>query len=339
MKRRERFWILVAVLAVVGLIIALVSTGGEKTVTKTKTEPAAPPPIPSVIAVDNADKDATPDNPVTLDRPARQVAQSYVEDPKDLKGDLRGEDQGPVAKLEPPYASDSIDGCRTRFFTTNWSARGVSQSRVIVFWLHYTGGPDKPHSRADVDGLTAFGNTPSARVSWHFNMDKDGNCDYNVPLRYKAWTEANANPTGVSIEVAGVGSPPYLRKGGIKKLRSIILQVHKAYPRVKLALGGIRNCTPTKGGMLTHWMGGPCSGGHTDIKPFHITAVIKQLIAAGCDTRCKHVKAVRAHHASVHAKIKKHGCRPVHPRHEPCKTYVRINLQIHAQAKREKIKL
>lgn len=267
-----------------GLVIAFVSTvnivisfsgDGARPKVEIRTKPK--PVIPAVIAVDNADQNAKPDDPVRLDKTAREVAADYTVHKYDLHGDLTGTIVGPVAKLEPPFAADSVPGCRTRFLTTNWSARTVPQSRVVLFWLHYSGGPDLPGTRSEVDGLTAFGNTPSARVSWHFNMDKDGNCDYNVPLRYKAWTEANANSTGISIEVAGVGSGEYLRPGGVKELRRIIAEVHKAYPAITIKLGAVSNCSPTSPGIVTHWMGGPCSGGHTDIKPQNIQDVIKVL--------------------------------------------------------------
>lgn len=293
-----------------------ISVGGPKTL------------VPADTAVDGPDADAKTDDPVQLDKPARQVAQGFATNARDLRGALRGPDSGPVAKLLPPFASDSIPGCRTRFLGTNWSYRSGGAT-PHGFWLHYSGGPDMPGTRAEVDGLTAFGNSPSAGVSWHLNMDKDGNCDYNVPLRYKAWTEAGANSTGISIEVAGTGSPPYLRAGGVRELRRIYDVIHRRYG-IPLQLGAVADCRITRPGILTHWMGGPCSGGHTDIRPLDVRKVIGQLQAAGCNAACR----VRRDHASVHKAIRDHRCAPeARSRSVNCKALYARNHALHAQAR------
>lgn len=270
---------IVAVLAGVGVTVVVVDNGGDHGPTRPRGSVSIH--IGPTTKVDNADQDAKPNDVVELSKPAQAVAKDFVADRADLRGPLRGPGGGPVAKLLPPFAADEIPGCRTRFLRTNWSQRSVPPSGVLLFWLHYTGGPDIPGSRADVDGLTAFGNQPSAGVSWHLNVDKDGECDYNVPLRYKAWTEAGANSSGISVEVAGTGSAPYLRAGGVRQLRRILDVVHRRYPRITIRLGGVSNCRPTSPGIVTHYMGGPCSGGHTDIHPLSLTSVIAQLRAVG----------------------------------------------------------
>jgi hypothetical protein len=289
-------WVLAALIAA-GAVVTFVDDVG----------PGPNPPrhrtvtihIGKTIAVDNADADAKANDVVELSPPAQAIANDFVEDPADLHGALRGPDSGPIAKLLPPFASDEIPGCRTRFLKTNWSYRSVPQSGVVLFWVHFAGDNDRPGTRAEVDGLTAYGNQASAGVSWHFNMDKDGNCDYNVPLRSKAWTESGANSTGISIEVHGHGDAPYVRAGGVKQLRRILDAVHKRYPKIRVVLGGVSNCRPTKGGIVTHWMGGACSGGHTDIKPLDLVAVVRQLQAAGKPARTKHDVWV-AHRRQVH---------------------------------------
>lgn len=237
------------------------------------------------IHIDGPDRDAKPDDVVVLSPRAVEVKRDLVAAPGDLVADkpdappLAGAGQQIDEGVIPaPFAADEIEGCRTRFLSTNFSARGVDPSRVVLFELHYTAGADIPNSRAEVDGLTAFGDRASSRVSWHFNMDKDGNCDYNVPLRLKAWTIAGLNPYTINIEVAGRGEAPYLRPAGYRKLALIIRQVRKAYPGIKLALGATDgNCHPTRGGIDSHYRGGPCSGGHTDIKPRDLAAVIATL--------------------------------------------------------------
>lgn len=297
-----------AALGVIGI-----HTGERGTDTVTVPEPIAA--VPQAVAVDTTG-DADPDKIVELDQEAREVAADLVEsDDHDLAiedgADLRGDDEsGPVAVPRPPLAADSIDGCRTRFLTTNWSYRTVSQSEVKWFPLHYTAGRDIPGSRSDVDGLTSYGNNPSARVSWHFNMDKDGNCDYNVPLRYKAWTFGDANSRSINVEVAGSGEAPYLRPAGYRKLRSIIRQVRKAYPQIRVRVGSVSGCTSGRSGIVTHWQGGACSGGHTDIRPHDLGEVVSKLRVSGeVRKQRKIVRARKAKHRKVHERYERRGCR------------------------------
>jgi hypothetical protein len=206
---------------------------------------------------------------------------------------------------------------------------------VILFELHYTAGPDIPNSRADVDGLTAFGNQASSRVSWHFNMDKDGNCDYNVPLRSKAWTIANLNSYTINIEVAGRGEAPYLRPAGYRKLAMIIHQVRQAYPGIKLQLGQTDgHCHPTRGGIDSHYRGGPCSGGHTDIKPHDLNAVIARIVAATkklYPAQSALAKAKRSHRilvAKIHKRCRGRGV----DHHSPaCRALFKRNAQLRAR--------
>lgn len=241
------------------------------------------PAIPETVPVDTADPDNKPDTNLKLTEQAENVAQEYVNNPKDLASTgavpLSGTGVQKQVGHEPfPLASDELQPCRKRTLPTNFSARGVPLSRVRGFYLHYTAGPDIPNSRADVDGLTAYGSRASSRVSWHINMDKDGNCDYNVPFSLKAWTIANLNPVTINIEVAGRGEPPYLRPGGYRALALIYKQIHAAYPQIPLTLATTDGrCNIIKAGIGTHWQGGPCSGGHSDIKPLAITAVIAEL--------------------------------------------------------------
>lgn len=299
-----------AAAALVALVLALttlVDNGPDHPPAK---PPAPAPKIGDTTKVDNADADAKPNDVVELTPKAQDVAEELVKHPGDLKPDkpnaapLKGTGKQIAPNVIPaPLAADEIAGCRTRFLKVNFSSRGVTPDKVVLFELHYTAGPDIPNSRADVDGLTAFGNQASSRVSWHFNMDKDGNCDYNVPLRLKSWTIANLNPYTINIEVAGKGEAPYLRPAGYRKLASIIRQVRQAYPGIKLRLGASDgHCHPTLGGIDSHYRGGPCSGGHSDIKPLDLASVINTIRRysrppgppASVVTDCRHVARWRA---------------------------------------------
>lgn len=276
-------WVFAFIMTI--LVLILLTQPDHRTPEKIVTGDRSPS-IGETTAVDTADPDSKPDTDLQLTERAENVAQGFVNNPKDLSNagpiPLSGTGvQKNVGVVPFPQAADELFPCRTRFLKTNFSTRSVPLSKVIIFELHYTAGSDIPNSRSDVDGLTAFGNRASSRVSWHVNMDKDGNCDYNVPLRLKAWTIANLNSYTINIEVAGRGESPYLRPAGYRALAKVIEQVHAAYPGITLRMGATDgNCHPTRGGIDTHWRGGPCSGGHSDIKPQDLANVIAQIKAA-----------------------------------------------------------
>lgn len=270
--------------------------------------------VSDTTVVDGADADAKRDDVIPVGPEAQEVVAELAVEEQDLAGDLVGDEPvGPVAELKAPFAAEEIPGCRTAFLNTNWSYRTVPQSMVIWYVPHYTAGRDIPNSRADVTGLTAYGNNPAARVSWNINMDKDGNCDYNVPLRYKSWAFGNANSRAINMEVHGSGEAPYLRAGGYKQLARIWKYVHSAYPQIKLKIGSVNNCGPGTAGWVTHWMGGSCSGGHTDIRPLSLPEVVDKVRAAlaslNCDAKCKQIKRVRKRHKATHAAYQKNDCR------------------------------
>ena len=288
------------VAAIVAALLALAGVG--VTVELVDDDRPDQPRTRSVtIRVDGPDRDTKRDDKLVVTPPAQGVAEAYEDRPRDLDEDQpgaaplagTGEQEG-IGAIPAPLGADEIDGCRTRFLQTNFSQRSFGQDAVIWFGLHFTGGRDIPNSRADVDGLTAYGNRSTSRVSWHLNLDKDGNCDYNVPLRLKAWTLGNANSRSINIEVHGSGEPPYLRPAGFRKLAQIVRQVRRSYPKIKLQVGSIVNCSSGRPGIVTHWQGGPCSGGHTDVKPHSIVMIVRRLRAEfGPPSRavvdCRHV--------------------------------------------------
>jgi hypothetical protein len=68
---------------------------------------------------------------------------------------------------------------------------------------------------------------------------------------------------------------------------------------IPLSLGATDgNCNVTRRGIITHWMGGPCSGGHVDIRPYSITGVIGQIrrlqVSSLDRLRCSRLNAWRA---------------------------------------------
>lgn len=344
--------ILAAVLAA-GVTIAV--TSGDEGTTLTIKIPKVPvvsvqaQAPPEVIAVDGPDKDAKPDDPVVLSDEAQDFATTVSEKPRDLEPEgLRGPDNTAVAELQPPFASDTLPGCETRTFTTNWSQRTAPIKAIA---LHYTAGADIPNSRAEVTGLTAFGNNPASAVSWAANLDKDGNCDYNVPLRYKAWTIGGLNSQTINFEVAGRGDAPYMRPEGYKEMARIYLEIKRRYG-IPLRLGAVDgNCNVTRTGFITHWMGGPCSGGHVDIKPLDLAAVLREIAkyvrVLECDAACKKAKRatqLRAKHQRTHERFRKNECSTGGKDGKPkvggyCQRLRNRNKAVHAAARREGISL
>lgn len=243
----------------------------------TATVSPAPTPAPSVVAVDGADVDTRPDDELRLSPPAQDVLEQATETPErfDLGGGLRGSDKTPAGVHTGPLAAQEWPGCKTAFHKS-FSHRTAA---IKAIGLHYTGGLNKP-GFADLDGLTAYSANRQYEVSWHFGIDREGNCVYNVPIKYKAWTIGNLNSETINFEIVGNGrEPDYAGTAGMRKLAQIVQRIHRLYPGIPIKLGAVSSCKVTRPGIITHWMGGACSGGHVDIKPYDLAAVIRKLQA------------------------------------------------------------
>jgi hypothetical protein len=161
------------------------------------------------IKVDGPDRDTKRDDPLVLTPPAQKVAKAPGED---LLESQRGPDPTPASVIHGPLASQEWPGCRVAF-VKSFSQR---TSPIKAIALHFTAGPNIAGSRADLNGLTAFSNNIRNQVSWHFGIDRDGNCDYNVPITQKAWTISGLNSATVNIEVVGI--KPYEIKTVIARI-------------------------------------------------------------------------------------------------------------------------
>lgn len=261
-------------------------------------EPTAAPP--AATKVDGADRDRKRDDRLKLTPEAERVVESQEAleraggaDPTatpergtrkagphpdvvpDTTKELRGKDRQPAGVIPEGGGAQGFPGCATRF-VGSYSQRGGATIKAIV--LHYTAGPNLP-GLADMNGLTAYSNRN--QVSWHFLIDREGHCYYSVPLAAKAWTVGNLNPETVNIEVVGRGNEPgYAGEAGMAKLSQVVRELGRR-SQIPIALGAVSNCRVTRRGIVTHWMGGGCSGGHHDIKPYSITGVIGQIKAGG----------------------------------------------------------
>lgn len=172
--------------------------------------------------------------------------------------------QGDAPELAFPQAAPSQRGCLTRT-VRNMSSRGGVRPRVIV--LHYTVGPNRV-GLSDMDATTTLANSPAAAVSWHFLIDREGNCYFSVPLTMKAWTQANANPFSVGIEIVNSGREPNLIDGaGLRKLGLVVSDTARRL-EIPLQEGEVTNCQPVTAGVVDHKSLGLCGGGHVDVTPY-----------------------------------------------------------------------
>lgn len=302
--------------ALTALVVSLAAAGvigGNDTIVQ--PPPPAPAAVPTTVAVDGPDKNAEPDRPLELDQDARALYKRAAVAPEslDVGGGLRGRDSTPVAQHEGPLATPNFPGCDTRILPTNWSNR-ISTVKAVA--VHYTAGGNLP-GLSDMNGLTGFASGASAGVSWHFLIDAEGHCYYSVPLANKAWTIGNLNSETVNIEVVGRGNEPTYpaAPAGAAKLRQVVRRIAAIY-HLPLQLGAVSNCHVTRPGIVTHWMGGLCSGGHIDIKPYDIAAVVRAIATDPCDTSCQARRRQRAvvqgrdrKHKATHTQMSSLGCR------------------------------
>lgn len=275
-RLKALFGVVLSLLVIVGVTVAVTDDPGTRTRTIKVTVPT--PTVPAVIAVDGADRDTKPDDPVRIGPNAAQVAQKVASNPAeyDMKPNVRGKDSGPIAHYDGPLATPHWPGCETHFLTTNWSNRTAP---VRALAEHYTAGLNLP-GKADMNGLLAYASSPAAGVSWHFLIDAEGHCYYMVPVSKKAWTIGNLNSQTVNIETIGTGREAAFpaSPAGQFKLYMVSRRILKVYG-LPARLGAVSNCVVTVTGIITHWQGGPCSGGHDDIHPYSIEALAANIAA------------------------------------------------------------
>jgi hypothetical protein len=233
---------------------------------------------PTAVKVDGPDADDTHDDTIQLSQQAQDILQQLERDPAaaDFGPGLRGNDPTRANVLKGPLAAEEWPGCKTAF------VRAFSQrtDTIKALALHYTVSGNVP-GWADVDGLTAFSDNLQNQASWHFNVDQEGHCAYTVPIRAKAWTIGNLNSQTINIEVVARGTEnAYLSSAAFNRILAIAKRI-RAIWHVPIRLGAVDgNCHVTKTGIITHWMGGACSGGHIDIRPFSIEGTVSQLAKA-----------------------------------------------------------
>jgi hypothetical protein len=303
-KTRAAIAAVCAALAVLFTTLGSLLGGGDTT-----HQVLVPKPIvPAVVATDGADHDTKPDDPVKIGPEAARVTQLVASNPAkyDMEPNVRGKDNTKVAHYDGPLATPHWPGCETHFLPTNWSER---TSSVRALAEHYTAGLNLP-GKADMNGLLAYASLRTAGVSWHFLIDAEGHCYYMVPVSKKAWTIGNLNSQTVNIETIGTGREGTFpaAPAGQFKLYVVSRRILKVFG-LPAQLGAVNgSCGVTRPGIITHWMGGPCSGGHIDIKPYSIEALAANIaafskrgsISKSARAKCTELNTLRRRSASYH---------------------------------------
>jgi hypothetical protein len=261
------------------------------------------------------------------------VPAATIEHVREVEDRLAANDQLPIVT---PDAAPQQRGCTSNFVRNYSSRRGVAPRWIIV---HETVSPNLPGIE-DLLGLTARANDPRTQVSWHYNIDRPGNCFYTVRESDKAWTAAAANSFGVQIEFVNTTREfPFLLPAGYAKAGLVMSDIAARW-HIPLALGKVNDCAPPPdgAGVISHAMLGFCGGGHVDINSHDGSdhAELRRLIAAAkaarkppCGKRCRAKKRQRAvvagrvrHHEALHKEYARAGCRrDMH--HQPLRTYTR----------------
>lgn len=290
--QRKRDWPKIIALAV-ALIFAIAGVdvivdedgGGDTT---TIVQP--PTQAPAEIKVDGADADRKADDTIKLDDEAQEQLEDTIDenipagelaDPLVEPGDVQEPTEGPLAAQETP-------GCRTAFVRNQSSRNGVTP-RVIVW--HQT--VSRENGTSSQNALTAYANSASSGVSWHYLIGRtQGRCTYSVPLTMKAWTQGNANPFSVGIEVEAYGDEgAYVVGDGKKKLLAVTRYIGKRYG-IPMRRGAVSNCRVVRSGIVEHDDLGVCGGGHVDVTLSGVNGLIRAAARSG-PTKKPNTKAER----------------------------------------------
>lgn len=292
---RARRLLAAALTAILAALVAagIVVVNDDGTVT-IKATPA------DVALVDDGDRDTARDNAIVLpDGAVDQTARKLEQRGAEIAHPLREPDdpsRTPAGQLEGPLAADQVPGCRNRLVGNFSSRNGV---RPQVIYLHETVSYE--NGWRSQDNLTAYASRRSSGVSWHLLLGRtNGLCTYTVPLHMKAWTQANANPFSIGIEVeAHASQGRYVEGKGKAKLLSVLRYLSKRFG-IPLQRAIVRNGRVIRGGIGEHSDLGAFGGGHADVTHLNeaqLNALISEARAGGFTgtdkTTCRKLNAWR----------------------------------------------
>lgn len=262
------------ILAALGVTLAVVLSTGGKSVTINLGGPHGTPDVAVSVpreAVEDA-ADALEDHAGARSENPVGVSAVQLDRGQEQREALAQRDPLPVVA---PLAAPEQRGCVTRY-VSNFSSRGGVRPLIAV--VHYTVSPNVAGT-ADVNSIAAYFDRSSSQASSNYVIDSEGNCLYIVREADKAWTQAAFNPVSVSIEVINTGREPVLSgSAGMAKIAMVLYDVSKRWG-LPIQLGAVSGCTVTRRGIVDHQMLGACGGGHHDIAPYSVAAVIRAVKA------------------------------------------------------------
>lgn len=262
--------IALALLAIFGVTVAVQqNTDGSTSIKATVNTPSGPTSI--TAAPDDVEKAADGlDSHGGKDETPPGMTEAQVSSSTDQIEAFAQRDQLPLVQ---PNAAPEQPGCFSRFHGS-YSSRGGVKPRAIGD--HYTVSPNLPGLR-DLVALTAYSSNPRNGVSWHYNIDRDGNCFYTVRETDKAWTQAAANPYTIGIEIInrGAGDGPLFTATGLKKAARIHSDIAARWD-IPIRRGKVNKstCRLIRSGIVDHNDFGACGGGHHDITPYDVDNII-----------------------------------------------------------------
>lgn len=246
-------------------------TGGMLTVTLDDGDPNTPPQrIEIKLPAFASTQVVTPSGVTTVTAPTPLVTAAR----KGLAGHAGSAEPGVVrGDSISPLAAPRQRGCVTRLVGNFSSRHGITPTQI---WEHYTVSRNVVGT-ADVNAIVNLFDNPRFMASSHYVHDAEGNCALIVREVDKAWTQASANPHAISIENIAFGDEPAMIAGApLRKLGRLHADIAMRW-KIPLVRGSVdtRTCAPLRAGVVQHADGGPCAGGHHDIKPFSLRPIIR----------------------------------------------------------------
>lgn len=328
-KRLGIFAAFVALMAGVALLVLVIGDRDGKKGLPDRTSVAIP--------VDGLDAGTSDDRTITAPKAMIQAVAPKLEDqlreipaatpPTEIDALLKAEKErrATAEPLPTAGATAGFAGCRTSFVNNQSSRRGI---RPIWQVDHYTVSPNVV-GWADVNSVVALFNRSSSQASSHFVIDGEGHCAYIVPIENKSWTQAGANAFSIGYEIIATGrESEYLPLAGAKRLAAVQKEVSRR-TGIPMRRGSADSCGTGRSGIVQHKDFGICGGGHVDISPFSIGAVVTrtiQLAGGGCSVSCER----RKRHAAAHREFRKRRCSPPETtRSERCRLLSRRIAALH----------
>jgi hypothetical protein len=184
----------------------------------------------------------------------------------------------PAIPPHVPLASASEPGCTTALVRNYSSRRGAP---VLFGFIHWTGSRPTPGSTAGGLAIVHWFDTPAAQASSNYITDQQGRCWLTVPESQKAWTQANANSWGVSVEIINQGVMPLFQTPAARAIVVRLMRAWHAHWKIPyrhgiVAQGPGGTCVPVRSGFLSHRDGGACAGGHPDVGSFDLDGLIRE---------------------------------------------------------------